>query len=96
MPGMYLKEPRLTYSTCGPFTKNKKEYKNLMKQGIYDIFVQKNQIKLAFNMTWLMEILEDYLTVSNKIIRNKSFNIAKNITYDGYQRGITSTVYIFF
>ena len=46
-------------------------------------------------MTWLMEILEDYLTVSNKIIRNKSFNIAKNLTYDGYQRGITSTVYIF-
>ena len=39
MPGMYLKEPRLTYSACGPFTKNKKEYKNLMKQGIYDIFV---------------------------------------------------------
>ena len=47
-------------------------------------------------MTWLMDILEDYLTVSNKIIRNKSFNIAKNLTYDGYQRGITSTVYNFF
>ena len=31
MPGMHLKEPGLTYSACGPFTKVKKEYKSLNK-----------------------------------------------------------------
>ena len=25
MPEMHLKEPRFTYSVCGPFTKNKKK-----------------------------------------------------------------------
>ena len=35
----HLKQPRFTYSACGPFTKNK-EYKNLRKQDIYDIFTE--------------------------------------------------------
>ena len=33
---------------------------------------------------------------SDKILRNKSFNIAKNPKYDGYQRGLASVVYNFF
>ena len=32
-------------------------------------------------------------TASNKILRNKAINIAKNLKYGGYQRGITSMVY---
>ena len=35
-------------------------------------------------------------TASDKILRDKSFNIAKNRKYDGYQRGIVSMVYKFF
>ena len=33
---------------------------------------------------------------SDKILRNKAFNIAKNPKYDGYQRGFASKVYKFF
>ena len=33
---------------------------------------------------------------ADKILRNKSFNIAKNPKYDGYQRGLASMVYRFF
>ena len=34
---------------------------------------------------------------SDKVLRNKAFNIAKNTTkYDGYQRGLASMVYKFF
>ena len=36
----------------------KKEYKNLRKQAIYDIFTKMNQIKLVFSMTWVMETLK--------------------------------------
>ena len=32
-------------------------------------------------------------TTSDKILRDKAFNIAKNLKYDGYQRGIASMVY---
>ena len=38
MPEMHLRQPGFTYSACGRFTKTKKEYKNLKKHGIYDIF----------------------------------------------------------
>ena len=35
-------------------------------------------------------------TDSNKVLRDKAFNIAKNPKYDGYQRGLASMVYKFF
>ena len=31
-------------------------------------------------------------TASDKILRDKTFNIAKNPIYDGYQRGLASVV----
>ena len=34
-------------------------------------------------------------TASDKILRDKAFNIAKNPKYDGYQRGFASIVYKF-
>ena len=35
-------------------------------------------------------------TASDKVLRDKAFNIAKNPKYDGYQRGIASMVSTFF
>ena len=35
-------------------------------------------------------------TASDKVLRDKAFNIAKNLKYDGYQRGLASMVYKFF
>ena len=35
-------------------------------------------------------------TASDKILRDKAFNIAKNPKYDGYQRGLVSMVYKYF
>ena len=34
-------------------------------------------------------------TASDKILRDKAFNIAKNPKYDGYQRGLVSMIYKF-
>ena len=34
-------------------------------------------------------------TASDKILRDKAFNIAKNLKYDGYQRGLASIIYKF-
>ena len=38
IPEMHLKQPGFTHSACGPFTKTKKELKNLTKQEIQNIF----------------------------------------------------------
>ena len=35
-------------------------------------------------------------TASDKILRDKAFNVAKNSRNDGYQRGLVSMVYKFF
>ena len=32
-------------------------------------------------------------TASDKVLRDKTFNITKNTNYDGYQRGLNSMVY---
>ena len=41
--------------------RNKKKCKNSKKQKIHDMRIKMNYIKLAFNMTWLNEILKIYL-----------------------------------
>ena len=35
-------------------------------------------------------------TASDKVLRDKRFNVAKSQKYDGYQRGLASVVYKFF
>ena len=35
-------------------------------------------------------------TASDKVLRDKAFNIAKNLKYDGYQRGLSFMIYKFF
>ena len=39
MPEMYLRQSEVTYSTCGPFAKDKERIK---KQEIQDIFIKMN------------------------------------------------------
>ena len=79
---MHLKQSGFTYSACGPFTKNKERIKNLKKQEIQDVLIKTNQIKLVFNGDF-----KDLnkRTVADNILRDKAFNIAKNLKYDGYQ-----------
>ena len=50
---MHLKQPGFTYSACGPSTKNKRRIEKCIEPGNTD-FINKNLIKLLFNMIWLM------------------------------------------
>ena len=45
-----------------------------------------------------MEIFQDLpkRTTTDKVLKNKAFNIAKDPKYDGYQRGLASMVHKFF
>ena len=52
MPEMHLRQAGFTYSACGPLTKNKERIQELQ-----DIFSKMNQVKLVFNMIWLMKIV---------------------------------------
>ena len=78
--------------------KTKKKLKNFKKQDVQAIFTKMILIRLVFNTIWLMEIFKNIArrTASEKFLKDKAFNIAKNLEYNGYQRGLSSMVYKFF
>ena len=70
--------------------KAKKEYKNL-----------KNQNELEKACFWHYMVYGDFKdltrrTASDKRLRDKAFNIAKNPKYDGFQMGLASMVHNLF
>ena len=94
---MHLKQPGFTYSACGPFTKNK-EIQKFKETGDMS-YIYKNELyKPCFQHDMAYGDFKDLKrrTFSNKVLRDKAFNIAKNPKYDGYQRGLASMVYKFF
>ena len=98
IPEMHLKQPGFTNSTCGPFTRKKEKIEKFMQTGNTD-FVYKNELdKACFQHDMAYGDFKDLVrrTVSDKVLRDNAFNIAKNSKYDGYQRGLASMVYKFF
>ena len=98
MAEIHLKQPGFTYSACGPFTKNK-EWIQKFRETEDTSYIYKNELdKVCFQHDMACEDFKDLKrrTASDKILRHKAFNIAKNPKYDGYQRGLASMVYNFF
>ena len=98
MSEMHLKPPGFTYSACGPFTKTKERIQNFKETGDAS-YINKNELdKACFKHDMGYGDFKDLKrrTASDKTLRDKAFNIAKNPKYDGYQRGLASMVYKFF
>ena len=95
---MHLKQPGFTYSSCGPFTKNKEKIQKFKETGDTS-YIYKNELdKACFQHDMAYGDFKDLKrrTFSDKVLREKAFNIAKNPKYHGHQRGIASMVYKFF
>ena len=93
-----MPEMHLIYSACGPFTKNKKIIEKFMQTGNTN-YIYKNDLDRArFQHDLAYGKYKDLTkrTQSDKVLRNKVFKIAVNPKHDGYQRGLASTVYMFF
>ena len=98
MSEMHLKQPGFTYCACGPFTKNKERIKKSKETGDTNYIYRNELDKVCFQHDMFYGDFKDLArrTVSDKVLRDKAFNIAENAKYDGYQRGVASMVYIFF
>ena len=80
MPEMHLKQPRFTYSACGPFTRNKQRIRRFMETGDTN-YIYKNELdKVCFqhDMTY-----GDFKNLkrraqSDKVLKDKAFAIASN------------------
>ena len=98
MPEMHLRQPQFTYSACGPFTKHKQRIQKFKETGDTN-YIYKNELdKACFTHDAAYSDSKDLTkrTVADKILRNRAFNIAKDLKYDGYQRGLASMVYNYF
>ena len=98
IPETHLKQPRFTHITCGTITENKERIQKLKATGDTS-YIYKNELdKACFQHDMAYGDFKDLArrTASDKVLRDKAFNIAKNPKYDGYQRGLASMVYKLF
>ena len=91
MSEMHLRQPGFTYSACGQFTKNKERIQKFKETG-YTSYIYKNELnKACFQHDMTYGAFKDMKrrTASDRSLRDKAFNIAKNPKYYGYQRRLT-------
>ena len=81
-----LVQPGFTYSACEPFTKYKERIQKFKETGDSRCIYQKELDKPYLQHEMAYGDLKDLprKTASDKVLRNKAFNIAKNPKYDGY------------
>ena len=96
MPKMHFKQPRFTYSACGPFTKNKEKIQKFKETGDTDYIYINKLDKACFQHDMDYRDFKDLAkrTIADKVLR--AFKIASNQKYDRYQRGLASMVFKFF
>ena len=98
MPELHLRQRRFIYSACGPFTKHCKRILNLKKTSDFN-YMYKNKLDKACLTHDAVYVDSKYLakmTVSDKVLKGRTYEIALNSKYVGYQRGLTSIVFKFF
>ena len=95
---MHLKQPGFTYSACGPFTKHHKRNKK-SRETDHLKHLHRNELDKACcandaaysNCKNLAK-----RTISDKILKDRAYEIARSHKYDGYQRTLATMVYRFF
>ena len=95
----HLKDLKVgTYSAYGPFTRNKDRTNKFLKTGDTD-YIYKNELdKACFAHDAVYRDFKDIKNraAADKILRDKAYEIAKDLKYYGSQRGLASMVYKFF
>ena len=98
MPETHLRQPQFVYSACGPFTRHKERIKKFKQTGDMRYIYRNELDKACFQHDSAYADHKDLInrTRSDKVLRDKAYDIASNPEYDGYQRGLASMVYKFF
>ena len=88
MPELHLKQPGFTYNACGPLTKNKERIQKFMQTGSTDYIYKNGLDKACFRHDMAYGNYKDLTkrTKSDKVLRDKAFEIASNPEYDGYDK----------
>ena len=98
MPEMHLRQSRFAYSACAPFTRQKERIREFKRTGRINLLYKNALDKACFKHD---AAYTKYKDVENRSkaddkLKNSAYDIASNLEYDGYQRGLASIVYKFF
>ena len=98
MPEIHLRQTQFVYSASGPFTRDKERIKEFKRTGDTRYIYRNELDKACFQHDSAYADHKDLInrTKSDKVLRDKAYDIASNPEYDGYQRGLASMVYKFF
>ena len=99
MPELHLVDPIVKkYSTCGPFTKHIKRIQDFLNTGKLNYIYKNDLDKTCFQHDMAYNKYKDLetRTQSDRVLKDKSFKIASNPRYNGYEKGLASMVYKLF
>ena len=98
MTELHLRQPGFTYSACVPFTKHRERIKKFRETGnLKDLY--KNELyKSCFAHDSAYSNSKELAkrTISDKILKDRTYEVVSNRKYDGRQRAVASMVYKFF
>ena len=95
---MQLKQPVFTYSACGPFTKHCERTQKFRETANLKHLYRNELNKACFAHDAGYSDNKDLakITISDKILKDRAYEIARNHNYDGYQGVLASMVCKFF
>ena len=98
MPGFHLEQPGFTFSASEPFTKHRERIKKFRETGNLKHLYRNKLDKACFAHDAGYSDSKDLANriISDKILKDRAYKVARNCGYDGYQRALASMVYKFF
>ena len=94
MPELHLKQPEFTYSACRSFTKHRERIQKYRETDDLK-HLYRNELGKACFAHDLAYSYSKYLakrTISNNILKNRVYEIARNCGYDRHQRALVSMI----
>ena len=97
MPELHLRQLGFTYSTCGPFTKHRETIQKFREADNLKHLYRNELEHACFAHDVAYSDSKDLAkrTISDKILKDRTYETAKNRNYDGYQRALASIAYNF-
>ena len=95
---LHLKQPGFTYKACKPFTKQCKRIQKIRETGNLK-YLYKNELEkacFAHDVAYSDSKNLAKRTISDKILKDRAYEICRNHQCDGYQGALASLIYKFF
>ena len=98
MPELHLKQPEFTYRACGPFTKHLGRIEKFRETGNLKHLCRNELDKACFphNAAYSDSSNLAKRSISDKILKDRPYEIARNCRYVVYQRVLAIMIYKFF